>query len=119
MLLAEMYLLARKYGREDTADIYKARCCDKIYSERFTDEDLASVAVLCGSDSSRYVDTPLPAGAVDELCCLVEDMNGTERETVKKKLEEGSLLSNTLLRRFAVRVLDILPIAPSESSSSP
>lgn len=106
MLLAEMYLLAKKYGRKDAATTYWSQCSNTLGYEPFTDENLAGVAALCGPDSSRYVDTPLPNTAFESVCSNIQYTDDREREALKNKLKEGSIFNATFLRRFAVEMLD-------------
>jgi hypothetical protein len=106
MLFPEMYLLAEKHGRNDAACVYDWHFGVALRREQFTEEYFASVTALCGPDSSRYVDTPLPVTALTQFCSHIEHMNNTERQTFKEKLEEGSLFNTTILRRFAIEMYD-------------
>ncbi|KAI4773342.1 hypothetical protein E4T52_11681 [Aureobasidium sp. EXF-3400] len=106
MLFPEMYLLAKKHGRADAAYIYDWHFGVALRREQFTEEYFASVTALCGPDSSRYVDTPLPVTALTQFCSNIEHMNDTERQTFKEKLEEGSLFNTTMLKRFAAEMFD-------------
>lgn len=114
-----MYLLAKRYGREDAVRVYWNQCSNTLGDNPFTDENLAGVAALCGPNSSRYADTPLPDTAFEDFCSNIHYMDDRERETLKKKLEEGSMFNATFLRRFAVDMLDSFLRVYNERSSTP
>ncbi|KEQ68459.1 hypothetical protein M436DRAFT_86344 [Aureobasidium namibiae CBS 147.97] len=106
VFFAEMYLLAKRYGREDEVRVYQNLFSGILEGEPFSNEHIAGVAALCGPDSSRYADTPFPDTAFEELCANIPYLDNKERGTLKKKLEEGSMFKATFLGRFAVEMLD-------------
>lgn len=105
--LAEMYLLAKRHGRDDAARGYETRCELVLVREQFTDELFSMVATLCGPNSTRYANTSLPEMAFKDILGRVQCMerDGELPETFADKLEEGSLLNAAFTRRFAREML--------------
>ena len=114
-----MYLLAKRYGREDAVRVYWNQCSNTLSYEPFSDENVAGVAALCGPDSSRYANTPLPDTAFEDFCSNIQYLDDKERGTLKKKLEEGSMFNATFSGRFAVDMLDSYLRVYNERSSTP
>ncbi|KAG9997431.1 hypothetical protein KCU78_g16957, partial [Aureobasidium melanogenum] len=115
--LAEMYLLAKRHGRDDAAQEYETRCEYVLAREHFTDELFSMVATLCGTDSTRYSNTSLPEIAFKDILYRVQCMerDGELPETFADKLEEGSLLNAAFTRRFAREML-VSFLTPEQSN---
>lgn len=107
MLLAEMYLLAKKHGCKDAAYAYEAHCENALRHERLTDEYFSYVAALCGPKSSRYANTSLADMAFKEVSSRIEFLEYRECQVFKEKLEEESLFDAKFLKLFAMEMLDI------------
>lgn len=104
--LAELYLLARKHGRDAMARTYLMRFNTALYREPFADKYLSYIADFCGPDSCRYTDTALPEEAFDNILDRVIELkdNGTTKSSYKtfaQKLEGGSLFNTVFMGRFA------------------
>jgi hypothetical protein len=105
MFFAELHLLAKRDGRHDSAHTYEAYCHDALHRIMFTDEYFSFISALCGPDSSRFANTSLPDMVLRVIPCHIEYM-GERYKMFKKKFEEGSLFNDTLMKRFAVVMLD-------------
>lgn len=104
--LAELYLLARKHGRDAMARTYLMRFNSALYREPFADKYLSDIADFCGPDSCRYTDTALPEEAFDNILYRVIELKHEEttKSTYNKfaqKLEGGSLFNAVFMGRFA------------------
>jgi hypothetical protein len=104
MFFAEMYLLAQKNGRYESACTYEAYCRNALHRVMFTDEYFSFLAALCDPGSSRFANTSLPDMALRVIPSHIEHM-GDRYGMFKKKLEEGSLFNDRFMRRFAVVML--------------
>jgi hypothetical protein len=101
----DMYLLARRYRRQDAAYMYEIHCREMLRREPFTEEYFSAVTALCGPTSSIFEDTALSYMVFKELYARIEHMNNTDREIFRAKFEEGSLFNAAFLRRFGTRML--------------
>jgi hypothetical protein len=63
------------------------------------------VAALCGPDAS-YADSTLPNAIFEEFSIQVMNIEHKELGILKPKVEDGSLLNATFLRRFALEMLE-------------
>ncbi|KAK6003016.1 hypothetical protein QM012_000861 [Aureobasidium pullulans] len=109
-LLAELYMLAKRYGRNDMADAYLLRFGTAMFREPVSDEYLSHIAEFCGPDSSKYTETGLPEEAfvslLDQMAELEDEK--TSRSPCKalaSKLKGGTLLNPVFMGRFANEML--------------
>jgi hypothetical protein len=100
-----MYVLAEKHGRPDAADVYEARCRQTLGRRPCSDRYFADVAALCGPDAS-YADSTLPNAIFEGSSIQVMNIEHKELGILKPKVEDGSLLNATFLRRFALEMLE-------------
>jgi hypothetical protein len=120
MILAEVQLLANKHGRVDSPlepPVYGLLCYMAMGREKFTDTYFTFVAALCGSDSPKWAGTSLPEVAFGDVCSSIVEMHDRDYETFVDKLEDGSLFNATVMRRFAIRMLDSYRVKRSRASS--
>ncbi|KAG9996425.1 hypothetical protein KCU78_g17455, partial [Aureobasidium melanogenum] len=76
---AEMYMLAKKHGRDDAASYYEDCCYDAMSDCSFDDEYLGHVAAFCGPSSTRYADTPFAEMAFQHILYRIERFKETKK----------------------------------------
>ncbi|CAD0100622.1 unnamed protein product [Aureobasidium mustum] len=120
---AELYLLAKKHGRDDVARTYLRRFNSTMYQEPFADKYLSYITDFCGPGSCRYTDTDLPEVAFDNILDRVFELKeeGATKAPCKsfaQKLKDGSLFNTVFMVRLANEMTSRYLNWRSESESS-
>lgn len=120
---AELYLLAKKHGRDDVARTYLRRFNYTMYQEPFADKYLSYITDFCGPGSCRYTDTDLPEVAFDNILDRVFELKeeGATKAPCKsfaQKLKDGSLFNTVFMVRLATEMTSRYLNWRSESESS-